>query len=212
MPKLPNTPELERLRDLTPQLTVLPSGTLVHRIYRRGGTHPTRWNEFRFYGPMSGRFDHHLLDEEGRPHLQARGITYLAWDIPTALAEVYQTNRTVDRSRHRPWLVSFKTANELTLLDLTDTFAVQAGASMKLLSGPRSVARNWSKGFYDTYESLHGISYLSSMTNRPVMALYERARSVAPFPSEPRFHRALHDPLLLDPIQEACVDIGYEYT
>lgn len=212
MPKLPTTPELERLGTLDPQLTTLPAGTPAYRIYRRGGAHPMRWNEMRYYGPTDARFDHHFRDEDDRAHVQSRGITYFATDIPTTLAEVYQSNRTVDRHRHRPWLVAFVTERDLTLLDLTDTFPVQAGASMKLVSGPRSVAHNWSRGFYDVYASIHGLYYFSSMTNRPVVALYERAETLNPFPAKPRFHRALADPLLLDPIQEACVDIGYEYT
>lgn len=184
----------------------------MHRIYKRGGDHPTRWNELRYYGPTISRFDHHLLNEDGKPHTQSRGIVYLAGDIPTALAEVYQGNRTVDRKRDQPWLVSFELASDLTLLDLTDTFAVQTGASMKLISGARIHGQNWARGFYSIYGNIHGIFYLSSMTNRPVIALNERALEKTPFPLTPRFHRELKSPLLHIPIQEACADIGYQYT
>lgn len=83
---------------------------------------------------------------------------------------------------------------------------------MKLVSGPRNVSQNWSRGFYDVYASIHGLYYFSSMTNRPVVALYERAETLNSFPANPRFHRALADPLLLDLLQEVCVDIGYEYA
>lgn len=166
----------------------------------------------RHYGPTNARYDHHLPNAHGRPHTQERGVAYLAGDIPTCLAEVYQVNRTVDRKLDRPWLVSIKIEHPLQLLDLTGTFLVQAGGSMKLISGARSHARNWSRGFYAAYNAVDGLYYLSSMTNRPVLALYERALAKHPFPASPDFHRALDDPLLIDPLQEACVDIGYEFT
>lgn len=152
------------------------------------------------------------MDSAGKPQSQARGILYLASDIPTAVAEVFQANRTLDHAKDRSWLVSFDNVSELTLLDLTDTFPVLAGGSMKLISGATLYAQNLSRGFYDTYEQIHGLYYPSSLTNRPIMALYERAQSVSPFPEVPRFHRALGDALLIEPLRNLCRDIGYEYT
>lgn len=210
MPKLPRTPDVDLLNSLDPATRQLESGSVWHRIYRRGGQHPTRWDALRFFGPTDSRFDHHRLNDDGRPHQQQRGITYLASDIPTCLAEVFQTTRTVDRKDRRPWLVSFRLQNSLTLLDLTDTFPVQAGASMKLVSGPRLHAQNWSRGFYDGYPDVQGLYFNSSMTNRPIVALYERALVHEPIPTSPVFHRALDDPLLLRPLTVACLEIGYE--
>ena len=62
---------------------------------------------------------------------------YLASDIPTCLAEVFQSTRQVDRRDRHPWLVSFRFNSTLLLLDLTDAFPVQGGGSMKLMTGPR---------------------------------------------------------------------------
>ncbi|MGI9305226.1 MAG: RES family NAD+ phosphorylase [Gammaproteobacteria bacterium] len=212
MAKLPRAPDPDRPRSITPALRELTDAQLWHRIYRRGGEHPTRWDALRYFGPTGARFDHHLLDDDGKPHTQDRGIIYLAGDIPTCLAEVFQNNREVDRQDRRPWLASLRFESTLVLLDLTDTFPVQAGGSMKLVSGARLYAQNWARGFYEAYAGIDGLYFHSSMTNRPVLALFERVLTKRPFPATPKFHRSLADPLLLIPIQEACVDIGYKLS
>ena len=111
------------------------------------------------------------------------------------------TGARINRFRHQPWLVAFALQGELRLLDITDTFPVRAGASSKLATGPYSHAQNWSRGFYDAYPAIQGIYYRSSLTGRPAIALYERARSAGVFPRAPRFHRALGDPALLDALR-----------
>ena len=202
---------MERLRELPPRLISLPTGTTLHRIYRRAGDHPTLWHDFRYYGPTAARFDHQEHDDKGRAHDQTRGILYLAVDIPTALAEAFQERRTVNRTDLRPWLVSIEIANELSLLNLTDTFCAQAGGSMKLVSGPTAYAQNWSRAFYEHYRDIHGLYYPSSLTNRPAIALYERALAANPFPDTPCFHRELSNALLIEPLRNACKEIGYDF-
>jgi hypothetical protein len=132
--KLPVKPEWDRLRGLAPDLFILPAGTTVHRIYRPGGAHLTLWNAFRYFGPMAARFDHPEVDEAGNAYEQDRGMRYYAFDIPSALAEVFQEKRTVNRVMDRPWLVSLRLSCDLTLLNLTDTYCVRAGGSMKRVS------------------------------------------------------------------------------
>jgi RES domain-containing protein len=210
--KLPHHPDIAQLRRIEPTQRLVDTRQLWHRIYRRGGQHPTQWNALRFFGPTDARFDHHLPDDSGNGQEQPRGILYLASDVPTCLAEVYQANREVDTNDRDPWLVSFRLSAPLAVLDLTDTFPVQAGASMKLISGPRAYARNWARGLYEAYSNIDGLYFLSSMTNRPVLALFERATKKGPIPNTPLFHRNLDSPLLLIPIQEACKDIGYRLT
>ena len=102
MAKLPRTPDREYLRRLPPSLISLPTRTLLHRIYRRGGDHPTEWPDFRYFGPTIARFDHQERDSTGRAHVQTRGILYLALDVPTALAEAFQKRRTVNRTHLQP--------------------------------------------------------------------------------------------------------------
>lgn len=209
MTKLPRRPDSERLRAAEPSLTMVTSGQLLHRICQRGGDHPTRWSAFRHYGPLS-RFDHHSADERGNPRLQERGILYAATDVATAVAEFFQRNRRrVNRTRRQPWLVSFPLAEDVRLLDLTGSFCLRAGASAKLVSGPFTHAQNWSRGFYDAYPQVQGLYYLSSLTNRPTVALYERAVEMSPIATETRFHRALADPLMHRVLAGIVDEIGY---
>ena len=137
---------------------------------------------------------------------------YVASDIPTCLAEVFQNTREVDRRNRHPWLVSFRLRSTLLLLDLTDTFPVQSGASMKLMTGPRRYAQNWARGYYESYPSIDGLYFNSSMTNRAALALFERVVPKAALPEVPDLHRSLADPLLLVPLQEGCADVGFGMT
>ncbi len=81
---------------------------------------------------------------------------------------------------------------------------------MKLTTGPTSHSRNWARGFYDAYPEIEGLSYPSSMTNEPVIALNDRADRVAVLPATPMFNRALNDPILLTPLRNAAEDLGYD--
>ena len=209
MSKLPREPDVDRLRNIEPSLTTIPAGRRLYRVYKRGGDHPTQWNAFRHYGPLS-RFDHHHAGRGGDPYLQDRGVLYAAADVPTAVAEFFQRNRRcVNRTRHQPWLVTFALAFDVRLLDLTGSFCRRAGASAKLVSGPFTHAQNWSRGFYDAYPRIDGLYYLSSLTNRPSVALYERANEPSPLAAGTLFHRALADPLLHQALTIVVEEIGY---
>lgn len=210
MSKLPQAPDLGRLRDTAPSLITVAADLRLYRIYKRGGDYPTLWNSFRRYGPLS-RFDHHLTDEDNNARQQARGVLYAATDIPTAVAEFFQRNRgRINRFRHRPWLASFALSGEIQLLNLTDTFCIRAGASMKLMTGPFAHAQAWSQGFYEAYPEIQGLYYASSLTNRPTIMLYERADTTGIFPSKTSLHRALSDPLLHQPLVIVAEEIGYQ--
>jgi hypothetical protein len=140
--------------------------------------------------------------------IQKRGITYLAKDGVTCLAEVFQKTRVIDRSRENPWLVIFETAREVQLLDLTGTWPTRAGASMAICSGSHARAMRWSRAIYAAYPEVEGLSYCSAMhKNQPAVALYERAEDV--FPKSPSFHRALVDPGLLTPLLNAAHELNY---
>lgn len=210
MAKVPRTPSPPQLHALQPELKELPAGERLWRVYFRGGHHPTSWSSFRFVGPTRGRFDHHIPDEGGTPTEQERGILYGALDIGTCLAEVFQKTRRIDRWRGEPWLVAFDLQMPLMLLDLTGVFTTRAGASMGLMSGPRPVGRNWARGFYEAYATVHGLYYPSSMhANAPAVALNERALLARAMPQQPAFHRALGDPAILTVLRNAARGLGY---
>lgn len=189
MPKLPEPP---RSLAIPAEITVLPAGRTIWRIYFAGGAHSTTWQ------------DYHDLPRR----VQARGILYAAVEPTTCLAEVFQSTRVIDRSAGSPWLVAFRSARPLRLLDLTGVWPTRVGASMAINSGPRPRARRWSRVIYDAYPDVDGLWYASSMhANRASLALYERARRA--IPGAPSFHRALADPALLRRLNTAASILGY---
>lgn len=210
MTKLPRHPDLATLAALEPDIGTVPAGTQLFRIYRRGGAHPTRWSELRYFGPTSARFDHHLPDANGAPTIGERGISYVSSSVTTALAEVFQVDRAVDTVRGEPWLVGFELARDVNCLDLSGAFALRAGASMQLVSGPRSISQNWSRGFYENFPNIEGVLYPSSMTNTTVYAFYERVDQLGvPLAARLTVHRQLGDPTLHTALKNACREIGY---
>src|SRR5665213_201580 len=59
MPKFPEPPGVDALRNIAPEIRTLAAGTPLARIYYTAGAYPTAWNEFRFLGPLDARWDHH---------------------------------------------------------------------------------------------------------------------------------------------------------
>jgi hypothetical protein len=207
--KVPPEPDRSRLAAIGPARRDLAAGVLLWRVYGRGGGHPLPWNGFRHFGPVATmRFDHHLPGDRGQPQTQGRGILYGAQHGPTCLVEVFQATRVIDRYDRDPWLVAFRLATPVALLDLTGTWPTRAGASMALSSGPRAHARSWSAAAYDLFPEIGGLWYPSSMAaNRPAFALYERAAMA--LPAAPAFHRALADPLLFPWLRSVADEFGY---
>ncbi len=210
MAKFPEPPPANRLRAIPAAEKALDAGTALWRVYRRGGRHPSLWQGFRHFGPLSGRFDHHLVDAGGKAQLQARGIYYAGLDIYTALAESFQETRIIRRNaKNQPWLVGLALATPVHLLDLSGAWPTRAGASMNINSGPRPRARRWSMAIYEAYPALNGLYSASSMyANRPMVSLYERATDA--LPNHPIVHRPLNDPALLVGLERAAVEIGYD--
>lgn len=204
MPKFPEPPSAAELGRVPAEIYALAPGTLLWRIYFRGGRHPTFWDTFRTYGPAKGRFDHHLPPSR----VQERAILYAAAQGLTCVAEVFQVERHIDRSHREPWLVGFRIQETLELLDLTGAWPARAGASMALNTGPRPRARRWARVIYDAYTDVQGLYYPSSIHgNRPALALTDRA--VDALPPQPTFHRPLTDPAMLYMLRNGGRELGY---
>jgi hypothetical protein len=125
----------------------------------------------------------------------------------TAIAEVFQETRVVDRAGKAPCLIAFDTKADLQLLDLTGTWPTVAGASMAMASGLRARARRWSQAIYLAFPAVDGLLYGSSMNgNQPCVALYERAGRA--MPAYPSFNRMLTDPTMLTTLKNACADLN----
>jgi RES domain len=198
------------LERLAPAISTLGARTILARIYFSRGEHPQVWNQFRYFGPLNSRWDHHTLGSSGNPELQSRGIYYAARDAKTCLAEAFQATRRIDRAFQAPRLVIFETVARLKLLDLTGDFATRMGASMAIHSGSRGRARGWARDLYEAYPEIQGILYAASMHGgQHAIALNERALKEPLFPAHPLFHRALADDVMVDALKHAARALGY---
>ncbi len=210
MAKFPSSPGAAVLAQIEPNLCTVPAVTELARIYYTSSGHPLAWNEFRSFGPLNFRWDHHVPTGAGGPVEQARGIYYAAADATTCLAEVFHATRRIDRVYQAPWLVVFKTLEPLVLLDLTGDFATRTGASMAIHPGSRLRARGWARDLYEAVPDAQGILYASSIHGgAPAFTFNERALRAPLFPPHPEFHRALADDVLLDPLKHAAQALGY---
>jgi hypothetical protein len=213
MSKFPEPPTATELAKVNPDICVLPSGSVLARIFFRASAFPASWNEFRYWGPAESRFDHHLTDALGCPTVGKRGIYYAASKgtlsgLGVCLAEVFQSSRTIDTSGNEPWFVIFPTIRDLKLLDLRGSFSTRMGASAAINTGPKKRAQRWSKALYDAFPDADGIIYPSSMGGgSDAFALYERSTNA--LPTNPDFHRPLNDPSLYSEIVKSAKEIGY---
>jgi hypothetical protein len=208
-------PATARFPTLQPvHIRELPVGTQLARIYRVRGDHPTAWNEFRAYGPLKYRFDHHPLP---RGSHRFRSIMYVAAEgamptgirrssLRTCLAEVFRPGP-IALSRDSPYFALFDIVRTLRLLDLADSsWVTQAGGNGAICSGLRSTARDWSRAIYRHYPDLDGLYYLCSHdSSARSVALYERAHDA--LPTAPTFNRALGDPALRAAVETYATEL-----
>lgn len=208
-PEPPPASELVGLRRPEDVVAVAPI-TALARIYQSGGEHPTQWNAFRTVGPLAtARFDPHPVTPDGRPaSAQGHGVLYTGLSLRTALAESFQATRVVDRHSGAPWLVVFRPARPLHLLDLAGTWPTRAGASQAISSGSRPRARAWAREIFAAYPDVDGLWYRSSMdSGAPAVCLWERGASA--LPPRPWVHLPLNAAALALPIARACRALGY---
>jgi len=206
VPKVPQHPDLHRLRSTAPAWYPVEPGDELWRVYFRGGEHPSRWNQFRSFGPTDARFDHQIEDQPDT----GRAVMYLASSPVTCFAEIFQKTRTIHRAHKKPVLVGFAMQSSLKLLDLTGAFPTRIGASMGLMTGARSVGRNWARELYAAYPEAQGLAYPSSMHGNAVaIVLNDRAGPAATLPRSPGFHKALDDAGMITLLKNAARELGY---
>lgn len=214
MVKLPEPPSTEDLLRIGVLVHSLRAGTVLGRVYFAIGPNPITWDDFRYWGPTTSRFDHHLSDPSSKPQVGYRGILYASAaggspdPLVVSLAEVFQASRSIDLCDQDPWFALFATTRELRLLDLRGLWPTRAGASSAINSGPKFRAQRWSKAIYEAWPDLDGLIYPSSMGgNGDAVALYERAE--AAIPSTPTFNRPLHHPDFRRWVYQAASAINY---
>lgn len=203
-PKVPRRPP----EPLTVQPRDLPryNGPLW-RIHATGGLHPTRWDEPRTFGPVDSRWDPH---PEPRGEHPAHGVLYAATDPTTAFGEVFQRRRAIDRFEGDRHLTGWRPARELTLLDITDNWPARQGAAAALSAAPKSTCRAWARAIFDELAQgsphVDGIWALSTITGRPVVALFDRPDA---YPDAPEMSRPLHHDGLLRTVDRAVAELNF---
>lgn len=213
-------PQLDRdprwVRELPPQ-------SHIARIFRAGGPHPSRWFEFREYGPLDGRFDPHPLPTGASPGigvmygvLEAQRVsdtatppTSVSSPFAAAILEVFQAHRMIRLDAGLPTFVDFAITRPLRLLDLADSdWVTAAGGNAAISSGDRAVSRAWTRAIVERYPEIDGvISSSSLLPNARIVALWSSA--VDALPVHPDACIRLDRPELIGVIDAIADRYGY---
>lgn len=210
------SPGVSALQGTPPQLHVVPKGSGLLRIWFSGSRYPSGPAVFRYYGPTTSRFDHHLPGPGGSPTASDRGILYVVEQdsnaLTTAIAEVFQEDRRINLVPDGPVVSTIKTSRDMTLLDTTGFWATKAGASASLFAGSRADAQGWSRNFYNAYPHVDGIRYRSSMSGGIgiAQALYERSEDA--FSGSMLHSLSLSDPVIRNQVYDAADSLGYSIS
>ncbi|CAJ1511001.1 RES family NAD+ phosphorylase [[Mycobacterium] burgundiense] len=177
------------------------------RVHRTVGDHVLAWNAFREHGPHL-RFDPHPSPPR---HHDGVGVWYGASGPTPALAEAFQTHRTVDRFRGAPYLTGLRFTRELRLLDLaTDSsgaWPTRAGGTFALSTGPHSITQRWARTITQAFPDLDGLRYNSRFAGQPCIALFNAATSA--MPPRPALSLPLSHPGLTLRIADSARRLGY---
>jgi hypothetical protein len=202
--KLPLPPDPRDLQFPPEHLRTVELGIVLWRVHRTSGNHVVPWNQLRYWGPASTmRFDPHELP----PRVQQRGVSYTALSVPTALAEVFQRTRVINTRRGSPYLTAWSPTRPITLIDLTGTWPIQAGASYAINSGRRDHCRAWARAIHAARTDLDGVWHHSSMTGGDVVTLFTHSADM--FPDHPMLSIPLDHPGLRRHLLAAATQIGY---
>lgn len=193
------------------ELIVPGRGTIVVRIHPLGGPHPCSWDEFRFLGPTTSRFDHQPPPRRIHPR---RAVCYLTTGptaVPAALAEYFQDAAgrvgLIDAHHRQPALTAFELAQPVTLLDLDGGWVTRAGGNQVIRTGPRGRSRDWARAIYRHHPGIDGLAYGSSIWGPGrCFVLWERARRAVP--AAPLASRTLADPALRPVLAHAARILG----
>lgn len=177
------------------------------RLHRATGAHPLRWSQLRTFGPLlTARFDPWLPPpEERNADPLTSGVGYFGCDVPTCLAEVFQSRRIIDREGGVQ-LTAFEPIRPLRLLDLRGGWPIAIGASHLINSGPKDRCRAWAHAIRSVLPDHDGLLY-TGMAGRDCIVLYAPPGDV--FPELPAFTKPLADPALDSYIANAAEQIGY---
>src|SRR5882757_4016481 len=211
MARLPTPPApavLQALLRRAEDVVAVHRATRLVRVFTAGGSHPQRWNSFRYTGPLPhARFDTHPAGPPAED--PAHGVLYFGLSVRTRVAEVYQATSTVDRRTRRPHLVVFRPRRTLRLLDLAGLWPTRAGASQEISSGPKDLTQAWARTIRAAYPELDGLWYRSSMdAGDPAICLWDPPGGNA-MPDAPDVLLPLEHPGLDLPLSRICEELNY---
>lgn len=202
--KLPLPPDPGELQFPPEHDRLLDTAAVLWRMHRTSGEYVVAWDQLRYWGlSTTMRFDPH----EPPPHAQSRGVSYTALSVPTALAEVFQRTRVINTRRGTPYLTAWSPARPLTLLDLTGSWPIQAGASHAITTGRRDHCRAWARAIRSARPDLDGLWHQSSMTGGDAVTLFTQAADS--FPDRPALSLPLSHPGLRGHLLAAAIGINY---
>lgn len=208
---LPLPPVPQRLRELgiyDNETRHITTDEVWWRIHKTSGHHVLPWNTMRTYGPVL-RFDPHALPVGDDP--TGRAVWYGASTPEIALAEVFQIDRTIDRTHDGPYLTGISFTRQLTVLDVTTdsagAWATRVGGNYALSTGPHAATQHWARHITDAFPTLDGIRYNSRFAGGPCVALFGPSHTA--MPTRPILSLPLTHPGLSQRITGAAKRLGY---
>jgi hypothetical protein len=190
----PSIDELRKIGLRRNELRTVRRSETWWRVHRTEGAHVLAWNEFRYYGPLL-RFDPHPEPEGEHP---GHGMWYGGSVPGAALAEAFQQDRTIDRTRGAPYLTAVRFTRNLHLLDVaTDSvgaWPTRAGGNFAMSTAAHAITQHWARAIVGAFPDLDGIRYNSRFAGRACMALFGPAASALaerPVSSQPLSHPGL---------------------
>ncbi|HQR79152.1 MAG TPA: RES family NAD+ phosphorylase [Actinomycetota bacterium] len=192
---------------------------LLGRIYRTQGPFPSRWDEFRSFGPTNGRFDPHPLPQGFHEtctvfyasiHVTGGSETSPPL-LETCVAEAFQDGRVIELSRGNPWFTVIQVTRPVELLDLDgSSWITRAGGNAAISSGSRQRSREWAQAIHRRFGNrIDGLLYPSAVLPMSLnVALWSGAASA--FPAHPMLNRPLNDPAFRADLEQHAIDIGYD--
>lgn len=139
------------------------------------------------------------------------GVMYAATSPHTALGEVYQATRLIDRSVGGATIVAWVPSRPLVLLDLTTNWPVLNGAAASMMMDDKHTTQAWARAIDERHgKDFDGLYHRSSINNEPLVTLFRRARQVASFPPRVSFSALLSDTLADELVAQAKKRLGYQ--
>lgn len=154
------------------------------------------------------RFDPHPPPVGRHPGL---GVWYGAAGPMPALAEAFQSGRTIDRFRGAPYLTGLRFTRDMQLLDLatdrTGSWPTRSGGTFAISTAPHTITQRWARRITTAFPDLDGLRYNSRLAGEPCIALFRPAASA--MPDRPALSLPLTHPGLALRIAGAAERLGY---